>query len=151
MYMIFSCSVFLTWRWIPNLSLRAKIGSIRPWDMILVSKSIYLAGEFNVVSIKILMSRIYTSMCSFFFFSFTAAEGGAKWEPFPRRAREIPPKASVSRVYINNINIYRHKVIGSFIWPQFEHILFTNYSYQFRFFNNDVIFYLYIITACLRA
>ena len=35
----------------------------------------------------------------FFFFSFTAAEGALTAASLPRRAREIPPKAGVSRVY----------------------------------------------------
>ena len=40
----------------------------------------------------------------FLLYSFTAAEGGGKWAPgapLPRRAREIPPKAGISRVFIN--------------------------------------------------
>ena len=36
------------------------------------------------------------------FVSATAAEGGNKWAPFPRKAREIPPKAGVSASFFSN-------------------------------------------------
>ena len=46
---------------------------------------------------------------NFFFLSFTNAEGGAKWAPkalLSRRAKEIPPKAGISRVYIYIYNLF---------------------------------------------